>query len=398
MSERLSVEPLQEALGRVQIPALLLGIVGCALTALGYFVDRHAFFAAYLVAFLFWLGVALGCLAVAMIHNLSGGGWGMAIRRILEAGFSLLPLNAIFFVPLLFGLETLYPWVGEHAHDEILRRKAEYLNVPAFQMRAAIYFAVWIITALAIQQLSSGTDIAEEPLRRRRLALLSGPGLVLWCLTMTFAAVDWSMSLEPHWYSSIYGVIYWAGQAVNGMAGAVLVLILLRNVPPISTQYSVARQHDLGNFLLAFVMFWAYVSFSQLIIIWSANLPEETPWYLHRSRGGWQYVAMGLCVLHFFAPFLLLLSRQAKRSARWLAGIAVLLLAMRWVDLHFLVSPAIWPDQFFLHWTHITAMLGLGGIWIATFCWRLPARASLPVYDLAEEEETLHDVAHQRAV
>jgi hypothetical protein len=384
---------------RVQQWALLVGLVASLLAALGWYFSPVAFFSCYLIAFLFWLGISLGCLAVAMIHHLTGGGWGMAIRRICEGGYSALPLLAVLFLPLLAGLPVLYPWARPEVieHDPLLQAKQGYLNPQGFLLRAVVYFVIWIGTGLVLNAMSAGSDPTTEYPRRRRLALWSGPGLVLWCLTVTFAAVDWSMSLEPHWFSSMYGVLFMAGDGVSGLATAIITLVLLRAWRPVQATYDVSRQHDLGNFLLAFVLFWSYVSFSQYLIIWSGNLPEETPWYLNRARGGWQAIAIAIMALHFLVPFLLLLMRQAKRTPNWLLGIAVLLLVMRWVDLYWTVMPAFSPGVFTISWLHIVAFIAIGGWWLAMFTWRLAARLRLPVFDIPLEEDTLDDVAHQPA-
>jgi hypothetical protein len=393
-------ESFAAALRPVQRGALLAGVVGSLLATIGYFVSSPAsFYSAYLIAFLFWLGISLGALGVAMIHHLSGGGWGLAVRRILEAAYSVLPLMALLFVPLIFGLKVLYPWAQpEHvAHDEILQGKQAYLNTNGYLIRAAVYFALWIMVGTVLNMMSAGRDPAAEQARRRRLSLFSGPGLIVWCLSITFASVDWTMSLEPHWFSSMYGVLFMAGYGVAGLALSIIVLLRFREHPPLTEVYSLPRQHDLGNFLLAFILFWSYVSFSQYLIIWSANLPEETPWYLHRGRGGWEVVAIALIALHFVVPFLLLLWRQSKQMPHWLMAIAGLLLVMRYVDLYWLVVPAFSPDRITIHWLHLVMPVAIGGWWLAVFAWRLPARSALPIFELPAEEETVDDVAHQPA-
>ena len=379
--------------------ALLIGLVAAAVSAAGGYLNPARFFPAYLVGYLFWLGITLGCLALAMLHHLTGGGWGMAIRRIVEAGFGTLPLLALLFLPLLFGMPTLYEWTRpkEVALDEILQNKARYLNVESFQIRAGIYFVIWIILGFVLNRWSSGIDPADEPRRRRKLALLSGPGLILWGLTTTFAAVDWVMSLEPHWYSSMFGVLFMGAQGVSGLSVAIVAAVLLRAYRPWTEVLTTGRLHDLGNLLLAFVMFWSYVSFMQYLIIWSGNLPEETPWYLKRSEGGWQWIGVALIGLHFLVPFLLLLSRDVKRDPRRLVGVAVLLLVMRLVDLFWLVAPTFWPDGLAIHWLYMVTPIAVGGLWLAVFAWRLSARAELPLFDLPPAEEALDEHARQPA-
>jgi hypothetical protein len=375
------------AVRRIQLAGLLVGIVAGLFAAAGGYFGPESFYPAYLIGWLFWLGVALGAQAVVLIHHLSGGGWGIPIRRILEAAYGTLPVLAILFLPLLTGLQTLYVWARPEyvASDPILTRpvggysKTDFLNVEWFQIRTGVYFAVWIVLGLLLNRLSAEADLATERLRSRRLALLSGPGLILWALAVTFASVDWAMSLEPHWFSSMYGVLFMAGQGVSGLALAIVVALSLRVASPWEERLTVSRIHDLGNLLLAAVLFWSYVSLMQFLIIWSANLPEETPWYIHRSTRGWQFVALALAVFHFVVPFLLLLMRQTKRNVRWLLGVAALLAVMRLVDLHWLVKPPF--RALSLHWLDFVAPLAIGGFWVATFANRLLARAQLPVCD-----------------
>ncbi|HZL91526.1 MAG TPA: hypothetical protein VFB96_24365 [Pirellulaceae bacterium] len=377
------------AVRRMQLAGLLVGIVAGLLAAAGWYFDPARFYPAYLVGFLFWIGMALGAQAVVMIHYLTGGGWGIPIRRILEAAIGTLPVLALLFLPLLAGLRELYPWARPDyvASDSILRRqlggyaKIDYLNVDWFLIRSAIYFAIWIVLGLVLNWLSAGDDPANERWRRRRLALLSGPGMILWALAVTFAAVDWAMSLEPHWFSSMYGVLFMAGQGVSGLALAILIALPLRNAAPWGPSLTVSRVHDVGNLLLAAVLFWSYVSLMQFLIIWSGNLPEETPWYIHRSGGGWQFVAVALAALHFLVPFLLLLMRQTKRDARWLLGVAGLLAVMRLVDLYWLVIPAFRPQRLSIHWLDLVVPLAIGGFALAAFASRLLVRAPLAVCD-----------------
>lgn len=386
-------EELAAAIAPLRWGALLLGLLAGGACAWGWYYSPQHFFPAYLVAYLFWLGTTLGSLAIVMLHHLTGGGWGLGIRRLQEAVLGTMPLLAALFLPLLTGLPVLYPWARADAMhaDEILQKKAAYLNVPAFEVRVGTYFAIWILLALLLNWLSAGMSPEEARRRRRWLALISGPGLVLWGLTVTFAAIDWGMSLEPHWYSSIYGVLFMGGQGVSGLAFAILMGVLLRSYAPFRDVLSTDRLHDLGNLLLAFVLFWSYVSFTQYLIIWSGNLPEETPWYLQRSGGGWQFLAMGLIGLHFLVPFLLLLARGTKREPRRLAGVAVLLLLMRLVDLTWLVMPTFSPGRLSVHWLNFAAPLAIGGLWLAAFFWRLPARIALPLEELPSDQEFDHE-------
>jgi hypothetical protein len=362
--------------------ALVAGFAAAAISAVGLAVDPQRFFRAYLVAWVLWLGVALGSLAIEMLHHLSRGAWGVVIRRILEAASRTLPLLAVLFVPLLFGLDDLYPWARAEAvaADEHLRHKTPYLNVPFFLARLAASFAIWIAFAALLSRLSRRQDDTGEPALARRMQVLSAPGLALYCLTMTFTAIDLLMSLDPHWFSAIYGVYVVGGQAVSAMAFTIVAALWLIRREPMSGLFQARHVHDHGKLLFAFTMLWAYFALSQFLIIWSADLPEEIGFYRDRLSGGWTAVSLLLVVLHFAVPFALLLSRDLKRDARKLAAVAALLLAMRWVDLWWLVSPAF-DRQLSIHWLDIAAPVAVGGIWLWRFAAELGSRSLLPVND-----------------
>jgi hypothetical protein len=367
-------------LDRIQRGALAAGAAALVACALGAIADPQRFFEAYLVGYLFWTGIALGCAALLMLHHLVGGGWGMAIRRLLESGTRTLPLAALLVLPVLAGLGRLYVWARPEAvaGDALLQHKQPYLNVPFFVARTAFYFAVWLALAWLLNRWSAEEDRTGSPAVRGRLQKLSGPGLVLYGLTVTFASVDWVMSLEPHWYSTIYGVVFMVGQALATLAFAIAALLVVGARPPLAEFLTVQNFHDLGNLTLAFVMLWAYVAFSQFLIIWSGNLPEEIPWYMARMRGGWGVVAAGLILFHFVLPFLLLLARENKRRLRTLGTLAAAMLALRLVDLYWIVAPAFRQQGLALHWMDLAAPVGVGGLWVAAFVWQLKRRPLLP--------------------
>ena len=369
-------------LARLRILGLVTALVGGAACAYAA-TDRSAsFFPAYLTAWLYWWSISCGALAISMIHHLSGGAWGHAIRSVLRAAQLQMPLLAILFVPVLFGLPALYVWARPEvvAEDVLLQHKRPYLNETAFYGRAATYFVVWSLLAIVFQALARSRS-ERGP---RYLAIVSGPGLILWGLAVTFASIDWAMSLEPHWLSSSYGVLIAAGQGVATMAFAIAVLIWLRDWPPLARLADPDILNDLGNFLLAMVMFWAYIAFTQFLIIWSGNLPEEATWYLNRSQGGWQIVAAALAAFHFAVPFLLLLARQTKRHAPRLLTVALLVLAMRLVDWNWLVMPSLYPERVTVPWVHAAAFIAIGGVWLAAFSWFLERTAN----EQAVEEAT----------
>ena len=380
----------------MQRRALGVGAAGLALGVLGALLDRAAFFQAYLVGYLFWVGIAVGCLGLLMLHHLVGGRWGYAIQRLLEAGVRTLPVMALLFLPMLLGLPDLYVWARPDAvaGDPLLQHKQAYLNGPGFFGRTAAYFVVWIAIGTILTMLSGRQDQGVGTANlTRRLQVWSGPGLVLYGLAVTFAAVDWAMSLEPHWYSSVYGVVFLVGQGLLALAFVTRVAIWLAARPPMRDVLGTGQAHDLGNLLLAFVMLWAYIAFSQYLIIWSANLPEEIHWYLHRLHGGWGAVAILLVTFHFVVPFLLLLSRNAKRRTAILGGVAAGILVMRFLDLFWLVAPALHPAGLRVHWLDLVVPIGLGGLWLATFLACLRRRPLLAERD--PRFAGLADAAHR---
>jgi hypothetical protein len=361
--------------------ALVVGVAGLALCAVGFAANRAHFFKAYLLAYVFWIGIALGSLAISMLHHLSGGAWGVVIRRVLEAASRTLPFMALLFLPIAFGIHELYLWANPEAvaKDAILQHKAAYLNVRFFIIRAAIYFVIWSALAYLLSKWSLEQEQRGETGQALRMQRLSGLGLVLYALTILFMSVDWIMSLDPHWFSTIYGILFMGGQGLSAFAFAIAVAVLLSRTEPMSRVIAPAHLHDLGKLMLAFVMLWAYFSFSQFLIIWSANLPEEIPWYLRRWGGGWQWVGLLLIFGHFVLPFVLLLSSDIKRSGRTLIGVAVTIILMRIVDLFWNIGPLHDEESFGATWLDAVAPVALGGIWLAIFLWQLQTRPLLPM-------------------
>jgi len=378
------IDALVPRLNRFQRWSLIGGIGALILSLAGAFFDLERFFQTYLFGYLFWLQIALGCLIFLMLHHLAGGRWSFAIRRLLEAAAMTLPLLALLFAPILFGLPILYPWARSEtvAASELLQHKSPYLNVPFFIGRAIVYFIVWAGSAYLLNRWSAQQDKIDNPARlTRRFRIGSSLGLVFLGLTLTFAAIDWMMSLEPLWFSTMYGFIFVSGALAAGLAFIIIPASILAYRSSLAEIPANRLFNDLGNFLLAAVMFWAYIAISQYLIIWSGNLPEEIPWYIHRSEGGWQWVVIVLTVSHFLIPFLLLLSRSVKRKAAVLTAIAGLVVLARLVDLFWLVKPAFNPSQFSVHWLDLVIPFGLGGVWIAVFIWQLKTKPLLAVYD-----------------
>jgi hypothetical protein len=370
-------------LQRARTTGLVVGLVGAAACVAGAMADPNQFFHSYLMAFMFWLGVALGSLAIAMMQYLTGGVWAFVMRRPLEAATRTLPLMAILFLPILLGLHWLYPWTLPGV-DATIRAKALYLNVPFFVVRALIYFAAWLLLAFLVNHWSRENDRTGDPTYFRRLGRLAAPGLVLYAFTITFATIDWVMSLEPHWYSTIFGMIFMTGQGLSALAFATLVLVQLSRDAPFSTLLRVTTMRDVGNMVLAFVMLWAYTSFSQLLLIWAGNLPEEIPWYVHRLGVGWQWIALTLAVFHFFVPFVLLLMRRTKRALPVLRAVVVLLLFMRLLDLFWMVAPETHQGRLVVSWQDFATTIAVGGLFVSVFAWQLASRPLLPLHDSLE--------------
>lgn len=372
--------PELSGLGRA---ALVVGAAGVVASLGGAWLDPAQFFRSYLVAYLYVASLSLGCLAVLMVYNLTGGSWGVAVRRPLEAAAGVIPLVAALFVPLLFGLSSLYRWTSRATMmaDDELKLKVAYLNVPAFVGRAVFYFAVWLALAFFMRRWSREQDRTGDPRYGDWMQKLSGIGVVIVGFTVTFAAFDWAMSLDPKWYSTIYGMAFFAEQGLGAMAFTIAIAYLLARRADYARALKPTVLNDLGNLMLAFVMVWAYLSFSQLLIIWAGNLPEEISWYLRRTTGGWEFVAGGLALFYFAVPFGVLLGRGNKRQHRRLATLAVGVLVVRAVHMFFLVAPEFSPERLTAHWLDVATLAGLGGLWVAMFVRQLGARPLLAPND-----------------
>jgi hypothetical protein len=383
-------EAMRPYLDKLQSRALLMGVIGLVACAVGYFVNPDQLIRSYLLAYILVAGLTIGSVGVLMLHHMVGGGWGVAIRRGLEAGTRTLPLIVVLFLPIaLLGVHSLYEWSHAEvvAKDAILKHKEPYLNQTGFYIRAVIYFAIWFFLSSRLNAASKRQETEGYWAVRPTLQRISAPGLLVHALVVTFAAIDWVMSLEPHWFSTIFGAIFMVNQALSVFAVMIFVMCFLGTKEPMRGVIPKQTYHDLGSLMFAFNMLWAYVSVSQLIIIWSANLPEEITWYIKRLQGGWEYVAIGVFLFHFVVVFFLLLNRPVKRDPNLLRKVAVLVLIMRAVDLFWVIMPAfshgsengVPSAHLTLHISDVAAPVALMGLWMAYFAYQMKARSLEPL-------------------
>lgn len=374
---------LPPVLERVQRGAFLAGGLGLIISFTWLPARPDQFFRSYLLAFVFCVGFPLGCMAILMIHHLTGGWWGLPIRRPLEAGSRTLPVLLILFIPLLFGLARLYPWDNPNivAADPILQFKHFYLNRNFFILRAAIYFAIWFGLSYFLNKWSLMQDRTADPRIAKRLEGMSGPGIILFGITVTFASIDWVMSIESHWYSTIFGMIFMIIYALGAMALVIIIARVTANYAPVSRLVTADQFNDLGNLLLTFVMLWAYLSFSQFLIIWAGNLKSEITFYLSRASGEWAGVALFLILFHFAVPFMLLLQRPVKRRLQVLSIVAGALILVSFIDVFWLIVPAFEPAKPRLHPLDLTLFAGVCGTWLGSYIWQLKRTPLLPLHD-----------------
>jgi hypothetical protein len=376
-------DTLRPQMDRVQRSCLFVGIIALAVSLIGLFTDPAHFWQSYLFAYLFWSGLALGCMGVFFLHNVVGGNWGVSIRRFVESGTRTLPLVAVFVIPLFFAMHTLYTWTHPdvRAHDFAVGHKAMYMNIPLFIVRTVIYFAVWFFFGFRILRMTNEHDRTGDPALFGRIKRFSAPALLVFIVSTTYAYVDWIMSAEPDWYSTIYPWMFTIGQVVLTFAFVIALLVLLSKREPFASFLTRQHYHDLGNMLLAFTMVWAYFSISQFLIIWAENLPDEIPWYVRRFSGGWGYIAFVIAIFHFCVPFFILLLRFVKKNAGRLRMLAIWMIIMRILDVFWIVEPAYRQRGFEIYWTDVVAPIGLGGIWLAFFIWHLKSRPLLANHD-----------------
>lgn len=377
------VEALRPVFDQAQRRALIVGVAASLPLIAGAFSSTQHFFEAYLYGYILWLGLSLGSLGILILHHLVSGHWGNLIQRIVESGARLTVLMALLFIPVLLGMQHLFPWT-DHDYVEashVLHQKAGYLNVPFFLARAALYFILWIGIAFWLSRTSQLQDRTADVTLVRKMKIFSGPSMVLFVLTVSFASVDWMMSLEPEWYSVIFGMQTIVGAVLTTLSFAIIVVRLLANREPISDVITTRHVHHLGNLLMAFTILWAYMAFSQFLIIWSGNLPEDNMYYIRRLGTGWNVVAAFLLIAHFFVPLMVLLSRRVKRAINTLAYIAAGIFFMRLVDYFWLIMPAFSHEAFRFHWLDVVAPVAIGGVWVAAFIWQVKGQPLVPLHD-----------------
>ena len=376
-------EHLLSRFNGIQQRALIAGAVAILALIIGWFISSRQFFQSYLFAYIFWMGLTLGCLGVLLLHHLVSGAWGHLIQRMTESGARTLPIMALLFIPIFFGMHELFPWTRPEVVEanHVIQKKIGFLNVPFFVARWAFYFIAWSGTAFLLTRWSRRQDANADPAFARKMKIFSGPALVIFVVTVTLASVDWMMSLEPEWYSTIYGMATIVGDVLTTLAFCIIGLWYLNKEKPFAGVLTTRHIHHLGNLLMSFVILWAYLAFSQFLIIWSGNLPEENVWYLRRLGTGWNIIALILIIGHFFVPFALLLSRRTKRAIQALTMIAAGIFVMRLIDLFWLMIPAFSGNQVPFHWMDFAAIIAIGGIWMTMFIRGLKGQPLIPLHD-----------------
>ncbi|SRR6266496_214605 len=380
----LSAPPVVKTIGQ---RSLIIGVVFAAISAAVAYWKYDEFMQAYLLGVMMWLGVSLGSMAILMLRHLTKGAWGMVIRRILGAAMRTISLVTVLFIPIWLevwlGHHNLYVWlnpaeIAKNTHLQWVTQK--YLNSPGFIARSALYFLIWNVISFFLTRWSREQDSPHSRDNTGRFKALSGPGILLYAFTISFAAIDWVMSLDPSWISTIYGLLILIGQLLSALCFAIVMERILFRYKPMSELLKPEQVHDHGKFMLAFLMVWAYFSFSQWLIIWAGNLPEEITWYMKRLHGGWGGVGLVLVVFHFVVPFVLLLSRPLKRDITRLVWLAVWVLLMRWVDLFWIIEPNF-ADTFRVTIAELVVPIAMGGFWLWYFCRNLAAMPLVPAYD-----------------
>lgn len=381
-------QPSSTGIGRWQMPALIVGILGAIACGIGWFLDPQTFYRSYLSGYLFWFMIVAGSLGVLCLQYVTGGEWGVLIRRPLGAAARTTMWMVLLFIPIAIGMKSIYPWTDHAfvAHDEVLSGKTWYLNSESFLIRTAVYFAFWILWAWRIRVLSLRFYEDRSPytdLSRRKWA---ASGLVMIVMTMTFTGIDWVMSLEPKWYSTMFGINFFISSGLAAYAFVTFFLTRLADTPAMGDILKPNHFRDLGNLMLAFVMLWAYTQFSEYLLMWYANLKEEIPYYIVRSTGAWGAIAGFLIVFHFFLPFFMLLMRAIKDRPGTVGIVAIVILVARYVGIIWLTQPAWSREHFHYSWMNLASLVGVGGLWLYLFIGQLKGQTIIPIHETWVEE------------
>ncbi|MBS1796298.1 MAG: hypothetical protein JSS81_20775 [Acidobacteria bacterium] len=379
------------------------GICTLILFAVGFGMDqKETALRAWLLGFMFSCGLGVGGLGILILQYLTGGAWGVVIRRTVEACSRTIPYLLLLFIPVALGVKTLYEW-SHLENDPVIQHRGWYLTWGGFVGRAVIYFVLWGVMQYLLNKWSANQDRSEDYEESAKwlgtATAFSGPTMVIFVLVVSFAAIDWTMTLDPHWFSTIWGFLYVAGWALSCFSFAVAILAYLSDKEPMNKILGKRHFHDIGKLMLALVMVWAYFNFSQFLIIWSGNIPEETVWFLARMKNGWGWIGLILILFHFAFPYLVLLSRDVKRNAKYLAIMAIFIMILRIVDVFYHIAPSPSTTGQELHFNgywilYLLGPLGAGGIWLFFFFRELASRPLVPVKDPFLENAIEHGKGH----
>jgi hypothetical protein len=403
-------------IGNYQAPAdvakyrtlsLGVGVIALIIWAVGLYFQPEQALLSWLLGFIFWGGITIGGLGVLMLQYMTGGAWGVVIRRVAEAASRVLPLVVILFIPLAYGVytHTVYEFTHLPADDPTVIQRGWFMTPESWILRSVFYFIIFGIITYLLNKWGGEQDKAADHEAAAQLlstsSRFSGPATVIYCLIISFASVDWVMILDPHWFSTIYGLLFVAGWGLSFLCFGILILVLLQDKAPMNRVVGKRHFHDLGKLVLALVMVWAYFNFSQFLIIWSGNIPEETGWFLVRMKGAWGVIGMILILLHFAFPFLLLLIQDLKRKAKLLGAVVGFILLMRIFDMYYLIGPNPRIDMmgmekgaFMLSWMDFAAPVAIGGLWLWYFFGELAKRPLVPVMDPFLQRAIDHDKGH----
>lgn len=398
MSHKPSITESLQFSADSKVPRALFGIggVGILATIIGYFFDANQFFFSYLVSFTFFAGIALSALLMVMLHHITRSSWGVVFRRMSEAFSANLWILGLLFIPILLGIHNLYHWSHEDVMmtDKIIKGKSGYLNSTFFIIRQFIYFAIWGYLGYKLHKVSAEMDKTNDWGLTTLLRKVSAPGIPLFALSIAFASFDWLMSLDPHWFSTMFGVYFFSISFQAFWAVMIILVFYLQRIGYLQETIRGVHIYDLGAWLFAFTVFYAYIAFSQFLLIYYANIPEETLWYYHRLEGGWEFIAYGLLIFRFAFPFLILLNREAKKNRTILGITSAVVLIIHFAEIYWIAMPVLYDHGFHFSWMDITAFLGLGGIFFGLFFYQFKKHKMIPVND-PKLDDCLSKTYHQ---